>query len=251
VADLLAAAKGPWEHAFSQEYCLKAWASIGVSPFNEKVFWDLRAAEAKAEKVFADHDVNIDMLNLKGMIQVMYGAERSSVQPEQAAQSSRRRKREACLHSSHLWHLPGGATGDECFEIVKAKTEAKLAKVDACKAAKARRLEGKAEKRAASISLGAEVIASLTHVSQVSKLKLPALNAALAFKGVDAPHGVKKAVLAELLKSKLNLPSDSSNASALPCASATALASLMVVSAHDMADSGSDDAESDESEDDL
>ena len=62
---------------------------------------------------------------------------------------------------------------------------------------------------------------------------------------------MKKAVLAELLKSKLNLPFDSSNASALPCASATALTPLMVASAHDMADSGSDDTESDESEDDI
>ena len=34
----------------------------------------------------------------------------------------RGRKREACIHSSDLWRLPGGATGDQCFEIVMAKT---------------------------------------------------------------------------------------------------------------------------------
>jgi len=33
------------------------------------------------------------------------------------------------LHSCDLWDLPGGATADECFNIVKTKTEAREAKV--------------------------------------------------------------------------------------------------------------------------
>ena len=43
---------------------------------------------------------------------------------------------------------------------------------------------------------------------QVGKMKLPALVAALAFKGVDVPAGTKKAALIELLRAKLNLPCD-------------------------------------------
>ena len=38
---------------------------------------------------------------------------------------------EASRTSSDLWDLPGGATGDECYSIVKAKTVAKQAKVAA------------------------------------------------------------------------------------------------------------------------
>jgi len=202
-ADLLAAAKEPWEEAFSQQRCLQAWESIGVSPFNEKVYWDLRAAEANAKKVATANEVNPELLTLKGMVGIMYG-----VEEQQPSQSSRRRKRDVCLHSSDLWDLPGGATGDECYSIVKAKTEAKQAKVAATRAAKAQRVEGKQQKRAASLVLGSQVVASLCHDAHVAKLKLPALVAALAFKGVDVPAGTKKAALIELLRAKLNLPCD-------------------------------------------
>ena len=71
--------------------------------------------------------------------------------------------------------------------MVKAKSEAKKAKVDACNAAKARRVEGREGKRAASLALGSQVIASLKHDAQVSALKMPALQAAIAFKGLNVP----------------------------------------------------------------
>lgn len=43
VADLLKVAKAPfapWERAFNFENTMKAWASIGVIPFNQCVYWD-------------------------------------------------------------------------------------------------------------------------------------------------------------------------------------------------------------------
>ena len=129
-------------------------------------------------------------------------------QQQAPPQIGRRRRREACLPSCDLWDLPGGATGDECFSIVKAKAVAKQAKVDACNGAKARRVEGREGKRAASLAIGSQVIASLNHDAQVSALKMPALQAALAFKGVDVPHGIKKHALVELLRSKLMLPNN-------------------------------------------
>ena len=58
------------------------------------------------------------------------------------------------------------------------------------------------------------MVAGLTH--EAHKLKLPELNAALAFKGIDVLHGVKKHALVDLLKSTLMLPSDTN----APCASA-------------------------------
>ena len=62
-ADLLSAAKTPWEQALSQQRCLEAWASIGVTPFNEKVYWDLRAAEDKAKNVAICNEVNPELFN--------------------------------------------------------------------------------------------------------------------------------------------------------------------------------------------
>ena len=74
-ADMIAAAKKPWESAFSQERCLQAWAPIGVSPFNEKVYWDLKAAEAKASKVATLNELNSELLTLKGAVGIMHGVE--------------------------------------------------------------------------------------------------------------------------------------------------------------------------------
>ena len=70
------------------------------------------------------------------------------------------------------------------------------------------RVEGREGKRPASLAIGSQVIASLNHDAQVSALKMPALQAALAFKGVDVPHGIKKHALVELLRSKLMLPNN-------------------------------------------
>ena len=81
-------AKKPWELAFSQERCLQAWASIGVSPFNEKVYWDLKAAAAKAKKVATLNELNSELLALKGAVGIMYGVE------GEVQQVGRRRKRE-------------------------------------------------------------------------------------------------------------------------------------------------------------
>ena len=99
-ADLLSAAKTPWEQTFSQQRCLEAWASIGESPFNEKVYWDLRAAEDKAKKVAISNEVNPELLTLKGMVGIMYGVDAG--QQQAPPQSGRRRRREACLHSCDL-----------------------------------------------------------------------------------------------------------------------------------------------------
>ena len=119
-----------------------------------------------------------------------------------------------------------------------------MEKVAACRAAKERRVEGKVEKRAASLSLGSQVVASLTHEAQVYKLKLPALHAALAFKGIDVPHGVKKHALVDLFKSTLMLPSDTNAA----CTSAADCVLVTVPSAPDLDVSGSDADEPDESD---
>ena len=132
------------------------------------------------------NEVNPEILTLKGMVGIMYGGDAG--QKQAPPQSGRRRRRDVCLHSCDLWDLPGGATGDECFSIVKAKSEGKKAKLDACNAAKARRVEGREGKRAASLALGSQVIASLKHDAQVSALKMPALQAAMAFKGLNVPH---------------------------------------------------------------
>ena len=78
---------------------------------------------------------------------------------------------------------------------------------------------------------------------------MPALQAALAFKGVNVPHGMKKHALVELLRSKLMLPSHGA-ASPVPDVhvnvSVADLAPVAGPSTPDVDDCGSDVAESDE-----
>ena len=117
--------------------------------------------------------------------------------------------------------------------------------MDACKAPKASRMEGKQVRMAANLALGAQVVASLTHDAQLVKLKVPALVAALAFKGVNACNGVKKAAMIELLRSNLIVPNDG-DAPPLPRMDVDVMpansASVMDPTAPDLDESGSDEA---------
>ena len=60
---------------------------------------------------------------------------------EDGEQPRRKRRAESNLHSTDLWHLPGGATGEQCYEIVKENTYtlAKRAKVSEAAQRKAAR----------------------------------------------------------------------------------------------------------------
>jgi len=82
---------------------------------------------------------------------------------------------------------------------------------------------------------------------------MPALQAAIAFKGLNVPHGMKKHALVELLRSKLMLASHSA-APPVPDVNVDVSVAEEPVAgplAPNADDSGSDVAESDESDDDM
>ena len=83
---------------------------------------------------------------------------------------------------------------------------------------------------------------------------MPALQAALAFKGVNVPHGMKKHALVKLLRSKLMLPSNGAVPEVTDVHVNVSVADLAPVagpSALDVDESGSDVAETDESDEDM
>jgi len=53
------------------------------------------------------------------MFPIVRAQQRAQGGEEDGEQSRRKRRAESNLHSTDLWHLPGGATGEQCFEIVK------------------------------------------------------------------------------------------------------------------------------------
>jgi len=88
------------------------------------------------------------------------------------------------LHSCDLWDLPGGATGDECYERVAMKTQAREKKaVQAEERKKAKALKVTSTK-AAALQYGSDIAGALTDASHLQKLTVPQLQAVLIFKAV-------------------------------------------------------------------
>ena len=152
-ADLLQVAKAPWEEAFNFENTAKAWARIGISPFDQRVYWDLKAKEEKASAVATRNNINPELMTVKGMVGLMFNHDASRPEPAGTVvpAGKQKRKRET-LNSSDLWDLPGGAIGDECFNIVKTKVEARAVKAKATAERKSAAALRKTETKASQIS---------------------------------------------------------------------------------------------------
>ena len=221
-ADLIAAAKIPWQEAFSQKRCLDAWASIGVSPFTQKVYWDLKAAEEKAASAVAAASVNPELVTIQGMVGVMFGMNGGAA-PAAASEATasqcdaftgtalpahqRRHKRAPALNSADLWDLPGGTTGDDCFRIVQAKTAEKAEKVVASKVKKAKRAAQATERLGGAVARGSHVISLLSHDEHLEALTVREMLDVLAFKGVSSLLSMhKRNTVKEILREILQLP---------------------------------------------
>jgi hypothetical protein len=203
-ADLLSIAKQPWENAFNLARCQKAWAMIGVCPFTQSVYWDLLEAEGKSAKKAKEANINPSLLSVRGMVGVMFGLP-TNPDGSVVASAGDKRARDT-MHSRDLWDLPGGATADDCFNIVRTKTEAREAKASSVKNKKALTEKKVADSRAAGLSLGSKVVGMLTDSSQVPKLKVDELRAVLQFRAVVVPKGAKKPGLVSLVEKSLGLP---------------------------------------------
>ena len=151
-----------------------------------------------------------------------------------------RRKRRANLHSTDLWHLPGGATGEQCYEIVKEKTLAKRAKVSEAAQRKAARAETRKSARALANELGSNICRNLQSDADMKKLKVPELKAALMYKGVPVGPKLKKIELTarlahELRRSDCSTYSQSASFVAGPSAEVEPTAADFVDSSDDAA----------------
>ena len=126
---------------------------------------------------------------------------------EDGEQPRRKRRAESNLHSTDLWHLPGGATGDECYyEIVKEETLARRARESEAAQRKAARAETRKSARALANELGSNICRNLQSDADMKKLKVPELKAALLYPGVavdPASNLIKNTELTALLAHEL------------------------------------------------
>ena len=205
-AELLQAAKTPWENAFSQQRVLDAWRLIGISPFTQCVYWSLLNSEVRARDVAELHELHPELLTVKGMVGILYGS-----QGDPQVEGATRRSRKMVLHSSNLWDRPGGATADECYELVQQAAAAKEGRATAVHERKKARAECRMQKSAELLQRGSTLANLLRHEGQLARLTVHDVMSALAFRGVQIPKGAKKPELIELLRANLQLPSGSSN----------------------------------------
>ena len=173
--------------------------------------------------VAAAVDIDPDKLSVTGMVRVLFpkaaaaAVAHNAREQEQAGSGEGgeqlppgfkkgKRTRGEAANSSDLWFYEGGATGDEVFNLVKAKTEAKAAKEQKTKDNKEKRAQARKDRIAAANGMGADKCAVLTSQAQVQKLKVPEIKACLTFKGIPFPKHAKKAGLVALLIKEIDLP---------------------------------------------
>ena len=138
-----------------------------MSPFTRCVYWELKKAEDKRAAVAVKAQVNPQLLtSIEGMVTVIFpivarAQERAQDGEEDDEQPRRKRRAEGNLHSTDLWHRPGGATGDECYEIVRQKTSARRAKESEAAQRKVTRAETRKSAHVAANELGATICANL------------------------------------------------------------------------------------------
>ena len=116
-----------------------------------------------------------------------------------AGSSGESAPKKAKLNSAHLHRFKGGATGDECFELVRELTEAKTAKASQAAAAKQQRTDARQGRHASSLELGAQVASGIKSTADIKKLKVAELKAVLAYRGVVFEANLLKAALVDML----------------------------------------------------
>ena len=116
-----------------------------------------------------------------------------------------------------MWECAGGATGDECFEIVRKKTQALQAKKLQAAEGKQQRAEARKHRQKNANLLGAKVCSELKSEEDINKLKVDEIKAALAFiMHVEWDKKAKKADVAWLLSLELRQGNIAQAAAASP-----------------------------------
>jgi hypothetical protein len=184
--------------------------------------WELMETEQKSKRTAVANQVDPELLTMGGMVLTFFnisnppqagddddedGAEDCDEDaPAPAIQTCGRKRDRDTLHSCDLWDLPGGATGDDCFNLIKTKTEARKAKEVAVAQKKQATAEKKSDTRSEMLQQGSVVVASLKYSEHVARLSKLDLIAVLTFKGVEFNNNALKAELYDLVRKKLALP---------------------------------------------
>ncbi len=66
-SNLMYCCGGQWEQAFSLEKNVKAWAHTGLSPFNQRVLWQLQEKEHRVSNVLESIKAGVTQIDWAGI----------------------------------------------------------------------------------------------------------------------------------------------------------------------------------------
>ncbi|MAW75979.1 MAG: hypothetical protein CMJ95_01120 [Planctomycetes bacterium] len=121
--------KAPWEKAFSMKRNTEAWMLTGYydaeyKGMTRKVYWEYKKKEERARQQFEANNgeggLNWDELRLGGK---KVGAADDEGDGEDGEPV--RRNQNNAIHSTDVWDMEGGATGDRCYQLIHKKTTKK------------------------------------------------------------------------------------------------------------------------------
>ena len=187
--------KGPWEEAFSRDKNHKAWASIGVVPFDRRVMWDLRAKETRRAAASLKVDLDPKVLNVHCML-APREVQNEGVEEEDTVRRTR-------VTSAQVF-ASGPATSNTFFALVKenrAKVEAERLEAET---RRQHRDEEASRKHTAACILAVNLVPTLTAAPMVAKLSVPALASILLLLKLPPLKGKSNMVLAVTRALKLD-----------------------------------------------
>ena len=150
-------------------------------------------------------------MEVSGMMGIMFPqvcpnpAGEETPQPAGDGEQQQRKQRRPALNSSAFWHMAGGVTGNEAYEMIKECSEAKQAKAKATLDKKAERAANKEARKRADNELGSGVWSDLcTLEREVDSLRVDEMRACLMHRAVPIPKGALKPALRALVATAID-----------------------------------------------
>mmetsp|Transcript_24801 Transcript_24801/g.50373 ORF Transcript_24801/g.50373 Transcript_24801/m.50373 type:complete len:142 (+) Transcript_24801:450-875(+) len=95
----------PWRRAFSNSKCLHAWAKIGLSPFHQRPYWELKTKEEGREVKHEEIKNGVTKLDWAEIAGVRRGADLDLAALNERVHANGRRKRYC---SANYWDKSRG-----------------------------------------------------------------------------------------------------------------------------------------------
>lgn len=122
LADFGKCVKEPWETAFSEEQCRKAWKVTGLVPFTRCVYWELRAEEKARSNALQGVGMDASNMRFEGMVASLFKPK--ATEEDVAETEEEREARRTRMTASMVWDK-GAITEDEAYILVKEHNEKK------------------------------------------------------------------------------------------------------------------------------